>query len=67
MTTRLSTSDYMRAVARALDMPETGINQLSITADFGGPIIVRIVYVCEGTPELLDVLPPPESLKAEAE
>lgn len=61
----LSTREYVKAVARALDMPEMGINSLSISADFGSPVIVHIQYVLKGTPALLDFLSPCESVKME--
>lgn len=51
-------TEYMMAVAKALDMPDEGINSLEISVSYGSPVIVRILYLREGTSALLEVMPP---------
>lgn len=55
---KLSSPEYAEAVTRALGMPFAGLTTLSIDANLGEPVLVRLVYLIEGTPELLSITRP---------
>lgn len=57
MNDELDDFEYIKAIAKAMSMPDAGLAHVSIEWKWPGPVMIKFEYMKRGEPALMTVLP----------